>query len=107
MWNWTLSNHRASFCSGAAVGGFQAMTGDVLTVLNDIPFTIPPYLALLARAVVTLEGIALTGNPNYGIITEAYPFVARKLLKEDRPEVIVQGFSGFLGAANTVGFDGG
>mmetsp|Transcript_14872 Transcript_14872/g.26710 ORF Transcript_14872/g.26710 Transcript_14872/m.26710 type:complete len:440 (-) Transcript_14872:310-1629(-) len=73
--------------AGAAVGGFQAMTGDVLTVLNDIPFTIPPYLALLARAVVTLEGIALTGNPNYGIITEAYPFVARKLLKEDRPEV--------------------
>ena len=32
-------------------------------------------------------GIALTGDPNYGIITEAYPFVARKLLSEDRPEI--------------------
>eukprot|EP00667_Euglena_gracilis_P002216 EG_transcript_2216 len=73
--------------TGTAVGGFQAMTSDILTVLNDIPFSIPPYMALLARAVVTLEGIALRGNPNYGIVTEAYPFVARKLLREDRPEV--------------------
>lgn len=68
-------------------GGFQAMTQDALTVLNDIPFSIPPYFALLGRAIVTLEGVALTGNPNYGIILEAYPFVARKLLKEDRPEI--------------------
>ncbi|GAB5360019.1 hypothetical protein AAMO2058_000591400 [Amorphochlora amoebiformis] len=69
------------------IGGFQAMTQDALTVLNDIPFSIPPYFALLARAIVTLEGVALSGNPNYGIIMEAYPFVARKLLKEDRPEI--------------------
>jgi predicted unusual protein kinase regulating ubiquinone biosynthesis (AarF/ABC1/UbiB family) len=68
-------------------GGFQAMTQDALTVLNDIPFSIPPYFALLGRAIVTLEGIALTGDPNYGIIMEAYPFVARKLLSEDRPEI--------------------
>mmetsp|Transcript_29199 Transcript_29199/g.49133 ORF Transcript_29199/g.49133 Transcript_29199/m.49133 type:complete len:951 (-) Transcript_29199:412-3264(-) len=68
-------------------GGFQAMTQDALTVLNDIPFSIPPYFALLGRAIVTLEGVALTGNPNYGIIMESYPFVARKLLKEDRPEI--------------------
>ena len=66
-------------------GAFSAMTQDALTVLNDIPFSIPPYFALLARAIVTLEGIALTGNPNYGIILESYPFVARKLLSEDRP----------------------
>ena len=60
-------------------GGFQAMTQDALTVLNDVPFSIPPYFALLGRAIVTLEGVALTGDPNYGIIMEAYPFVARKV----------------------------
>ena len=70
-----------------AVGGFQAMTQDMLTVLNDIPFSIPAYFALLARAVVTLEGLALTGDPSYGLIIEAYPFVARKLLSEGRPEL--------------------
>lgn len=68
-------------------GGFSRMTSDAITVLKDIPFSIPPYFALLGRAIVTLEGIALTGNPNYGIILEAYPFVARKLLKDDRPSM--------------------
>ena len=71
----------------AQVGGFQAMTQDALTVLNDVPFSIPPYFAILGRAIVTLEGIALTGNPNYGIIMESYPFIARKLLREGRPEI--------------------
>ena len=99
------------------VGGFQAMTQDALTVLNDIPFSIPPYFAILGefyiilkrmltnlvntnihiandslslgkgRAIVTLEGIALTGNEKYGIIMESYPFIARKLLAENRPEI--------------------
>ena len=36
-----------------------------------------PYFALLGRAVVTLEGIALIGNPDYKLVMEAYPFVAR------------------------------
>ena len=29
----------------------------------------------------------IVGNPQYGIVTESYPFVARKLLKEDRPAI--------------------
>jgi aarF domain-containing kinase len=68
-------------------GGFQAMTQDALTVLNDIPFSIPPYFALLGRAIVTLEGVALSGDPNYAIIRSSYPFVARKLLREGRPQI--------------------
>ena len=63
------------------------LTQDMLTVLNDIPFSIPPYFALLARAIVTLEGLALSADPDYGLIIEAYPFVARKLLSSDRPEL--------------------
>jgi hypothetical protein len=71
----------------STVGGFQAMTQDALTVLNDIPFSIPAYFAILGRAIVTLEGVALIGSPDYGIIMESYPFIARKLLREDRPEI--------------------
>merc|ERR1712232_1453958 len=71
----------------STVGGFQAMTQDALTVMNDIPFSIPPYFAILGRAIVTLEGIALSGDESYGIIMQSYPFIARKLLKEDRPEI--------------------
>ena len=36
---------------------------------------------------MTLEGIALTADPDYGLVLEAYPFVARKLMSEDRPEL--------------------
>lgn len=34
---------------------------------------------------VVLEGIALVGNPNYRIVMESYPFVARKLLSDSAP----------------------
>ena len=133
----------------STAGGFQAMTQDVLTVLNDIPFSIPPYFALLGRAVVTLEGIALTGNPDYKIVMEvrkattqrrpvnilflrslelpicmcqalapryfhvfwvqAYPFVARKLLAEDRPEIqkALQEVIQYLGRPQLLGASSG
>merc|ERR1719201_1542771 len=87
------------------VGGFQAMTNDMLSVLNDIPFSIPAYFALLARAVVTLEGLALSADPGYGLIIEAYPFVARKLLSSDRPE-LQQALQQVLYSGTTPGGEG-
>jgi aarF domain-containing kinase len=36
----------------------------------------------MARATAILEGIALSADPRYKIIMEAYPFVTRKLLKD-------------------------
>lgn len=47
--------------------------------------TYPQSQAILGRAVVVLEGIALVGNPNYRIVMESYPFVARKLLSDGTP----------------------
>ena len=81
------------------------MTNDMLTVLNDIPFSIPPYFALLARAVVTLEGLALSVDPGYGLVIEAYPFVARKLLSSDRPE-LQQALQQVLYSGTTPGGEG-
>ena len=40
----------------STVGAINSMTQDALTVLNDVPFSIPPYFAILGRAIVTLEG---------------------------------------------------
>jgi hypothetical protein len=65
--------------------GVQSLTNDMLTALSAVPFSIPPYFALLARAVAVLEGIALQGDPSYRIVMATYPFVARKLLAEDAP----------------------
>ena len=49
----------------------------------EIPFSVPPYMSLLARSVATLEGIALAGDPNYAMVAQAYPFVVRKVLRND------------------------
>jgi len=62
---------------------FQALTQDLLKVNTEVKFSIPPYVSLLARSVATLEGVALQGDPGYQIVAQAYPFVVRKLLKNE------------------------
>ncbi|PNW83358.1 hypothetical protein CHLRE_05g246552v5 [Chlamydomonas reinhardtii] len=68
---------------GAAAFNFQALSQDLLSATLEIPFSVPPYMSLLARSVATLEGIALAGDPQYAMVAQAYPFVARKVLRND------------------------
>ncbi|KAG2430848.1 hypothetical protein HXX76_009822 [Chlamydomonas incerta] len=68
---------------GAAAFNFQALSQDLLAATLEIPFSVPPYMSLLARSVATLEGIALAGDPQYAMVAQAYPFVARKVLRND------------------------
>ena len=49
----------------------QMLSQDLLQATLEIPFSVPPYMSLLARAVATLEGIALTGDPNYQMVAQA------------------------------------
>lgn len=62
---------------------FQAMSQDLLKINLEVSFSIPPYASLLARSVGTLEGVALQGDPGYQLVAEAYPFVVRKLLRNE------------------------
>ena len=48
---------------------------------------IPPYFALIIRAISVLEGIALTGDPDFAIVDEAYPYVAKRLLTDKHPRL--------------------
>lgn len=54
--------------------------------LNDIffrfPFRVPDYFALITRALVVLEGIALTGDPHFDLLEGAFPWVARHVVRE-------------------------
>mmetsp|Transcript_6338 Transcript_6338/g.15184 ORF Transcript_6338/g.15184 Transcript_6338/m.15184 type:complete len:662 (+) Transcript_6338:167-2152(+) len=68
---------------GAAAYNFSALSQDLLSVTLEIPFSVPPYMSLIARSVVTLEGIALSGDPQYQMVAQAYPFVVRKVLRND------------------------
>lgn len=43
---------------------------DLLSTSMQIPFSVPPYMSLLARSVATLEGIALMGDPQYQMVAQ-------------------------------------
>jgi aarF domain-containing kinase len=53
---------------GAKSINFQELSSDLAQITFDYPFRIPPYFALVIRAISVLEGIALVGNPNFAII---------------------------------------
>lgn len=72
---------------GAKSINFQDLAADLAQITFDYPFRIPPYFALVIRAISVLEGIALVGNPNFAIIDEAYPYIARKLMTDKSPRL--------------------
>lgn len=68
---------------GAKNINFQELAADLAQITFDYPFRIPPYFALIIRAIGVLEGIALVGNSEFAIVDEAYPYVAERLLTDD------------------------
>ena len=53
---------------GAKSINFQELAADLAEITYEFPFRIPPYFALVIRAISVLEGIALVGNPSFAII---------------------------------------
>lgn len=72
---------------GAKSINFQELAADLAEITYEFPFRIPPYSALIIRAISVLEGIALVGNPQFAIIDEAYPYLSKKLLTDDSPRM--------------------
>lgn len=74
---------------GKSVGSFnfKSITDSFSELMYEYPFRVPAKFALIIRSLVTQEGIALSLNPNFKIVEVAYPYVARRLLKGETPEV--------------------
>jgi len=72
---------------GAKSINFQELAADLAQITFEYPFRIPPYFALVIRAISVLEGIALVGNPDFAIIDEAYPYIARRLMTDKSPRL--------------------
>ena len=66
---------------------FKAVTDDMSGIMYKFPFKLPPYYALIIRSLITLEGIALSVDPNFKILGAAYPYFARRLMEDDNPEL--------------------
>lgn len=58
---------------------------DISNELNMIffqyPFNVPPFFALITRGLGLLEGIALSGDPDFDIFRASSPFVRKRALK--------------------------
>jgi predicted unusual protein kinase regulating ubiquinone biosynthesis (AarF/ABC1/UbiB family) len=78
---------------GGAIGknvgdfNFKTITDSYSELMYDYPFRVPSKFALIIRSLVTQEGIALSLNPDFKIIEVAYPYVARRLLTGETPEL--------------------
>eukprot|EP00184_Porphyridium_aerugineum_P007858 CAMPEP_0184691426 /NCGR_PEP_ID=MMETSP0313-20130426/288_1 /TAXON_ID=2792 /ORGANISM="Porphyridium aerugineum, Strain SAG 1380-2" /LENGTH=835 /DNA_ID=CAMNT_0027149143 /DNA_START=97 /DNA_END=2604 /DNA_ORIENTATION=+ len=70
---------------GANSVNFQSLSSELSQVTFDFPFRIPPYFALIIRALGILEGIALTADPEFKLIMSAYPYISKRVLTDRSP----------------------
>ena len=66
---------------------FKVVTDDMSGIMYKFPFKLPPYYALIIRSLITLEGIALSVDPDFKILGAAYPYFARRLMEDENPEL--------------------
>lgn len=66
---------------------FKSVTDQLSGVMYEFPFQVPAYYALIVRSLVTLEGIAISVDPEFKVLTKAYPYVAKRLLTDPAPDL--------------------
>ncbi|BFM40170.1 AarF/ABC1/UbiB kinase family protein [Synechocystis sp. LKSZ1] len=78
---------------GKAIGqsvrdfNFKTITDEFSALMYEYPFRVPAKFALIIRSLVTQEGSALSLDPNFKIVEVAYPYVARRLLTGESPQL--------------------
>jgi len=75
---------------GAEVGNFNLknVTDKFSKLMYSYPFRVPSRFALIIRAVVSQEGLALRLDPEFKILKIAYPYIAKKLLTDNSDEIL-------------------
>ncbi len=73
--------------AGVAELNFKNITDQLSQIMYDYPFEVPAYYAMIIRSLVTLEGIALSVDPNFKVLSLAYPYVANRILTDRTPEL--------------------
>ncbi|MEH2105805.1 ABC1 kinase family protein [Nostoc sp.] len=74
---------------GASVAdlNIKSITDELSALMYEYPFRVPPYYALIIRSLVTLEGIAIYIDPSFKVLSEAYPYVSKRLLTDPAPQL--------------------
>ena len=74
---------------GATVAelNFKSITDQMSAMMYEFPFRVPAYYALIIRSMVTLEGISIGIEPDFKVLSKAYPYIAKRLLTDPAPEL--------------------
>ena len=74
---------------GESVGdfNFKTITDQFSALMYEYPFRLPAKFALIIRSLITQEGLALSLNPRFKIVEVAYPYVAKRLLTGETPQL--------------------
>ena len=78
---------------GRAVGesvadfNFKTITDEFSELMYEYPFRVPSKFALIIRSLITQEGLALSLNSNFKIVEVSYPYVSRRLLTGESPQL--------------------
>ena len=63
---------------------FKAISRNLYMVFFDYPFLVPDYFALITRAMIVLEGIAVTGDPEFDLFASSYPYAFKRAVSDQR-----------------------
>jgi aarF domain-containing kinase len=64
---------------------FSILAAVLFRVAYKFRFLLPSYFPLVVRAVASLEGVALTVDPNFKLVAAGMPVVLNQLLSDRRP----------------------
>ncbi|KAG6499379.1 hypothetical protein ZIOFF_039145 [Zingiber officinale] len=66
---------------------FGDLSGNLGQTMYKFKFQIPSYFSLVIRSLAVLEGIAISFDPNYKVLSSSYPWIARKVLTDSSPQL--------------------
>jgi len=66
---------------------FKNVVGKLGDIMYTYPFSLPPFYIAIIRCLGVLEGLAIQVDPQARIISEAYPYVASRVLTDSQPEL--------------------
>ncbi|KAG0476235.1 hypothetical protein HPP92_013076 [Vanilla planifolia] len=66
---------------------FGDLSGNLGRTMYKFKFRIPSYFSLVIRSLAVLEGIAIGFDPNYKVLSSSYPWIARKVLTDNSPQL--------------------
>lgn len=76
------------------------MLADLTTLLRDHSLSLPPDLALLIKAFITLEGMGRQLDPDFDMVAEAAPFLRRAIMARYAPDALAK--KGWAAASGAV-----